>query len=451
MTDSFLYRGFRISPDRRTVDFDYTISRAGDEHNLTESLTFPLPLKDTPQQLAGLRALHLALGVSYYKIFLPPAIEQPYAMDEAEAGFWNEVWQNGLGEFLYVNKLPVEQLAKFTAQDGEKYEIESSSDRAEGTLLGIGGGKDSIVAGELLKALEVPVTGFVMATGEQRGQAQAVANTMGVPMLAVNRVLDKQLLTLQGRPEAYRGHIPISLIFGLVGTTLAIASDKTYVVVANEASASIPRVTWQERAVNHQWSKSFGFEQTLQRYIQEHIAPSVTYFSAIRQLTSVGVAKLFANYQQYFEVFTSDNFVFRIDSARRPNGRWSLESPKSLSSFMLLLPWISEADMLRIFGRNFLDEPSLEPLFLALTGQEGEPPLDCVGTVEELVLSLNLAAQQGKFVDSKLMQLGRERQIILEKDWQSELQQLLALQADHALPSELAPKITDSLRRDLAA
>ena len=48
-----------------------------------------------------------------------------------------------------------------------------------GAILGIGGGKDSIVAGELLKGCSLPFDGFVMATGEQRGQAQAVADIMG--------------------------------------------------------------------------------------------------------------------------------------------------------------------------------------------------------------------------------------------------------------------------------
>src|SRR6185369_8613661 len=118
------------------------------------------------------------------------------------------------------------------------------------------------------------------------------------------------------------------------------------------------------------------------------------YFSAIRQLTSLGVAKLFANFPKYFEVFTSDNFAFRIDPAKRPTGRWSLESPKSLSSYILLAPWLSDEDVAHIFGMELLDEPSLNQLFLELTGVEGEQPLDCVGTVEELVLSMNLLSGQ---------------------------------------------------------
>jgi hypothetical protein len=320
--DQFIYRQFRVSADRTTAIFEFTLQHAGQAHDLAETLTFPAPLLDTPAQQRSLRALHVALGISYYKLFVPPVIVQPYAMDAAEADFWNQVWHDGLGEFLYVNKLPVERVAQFAAQDGVQFDephtggdANSVADQANqaaahhGALLGIGGGKDSIVAGELLKALAVPVTGFVMATGEQRGQAAAVAQVMDAELLAVERVLDKQFMTLRELPGAYHGHVPISMIFGLVGTVLAIATGREYVIVANEASASIPRIQWGDRSVNHQWSKSFGFEQQLQQFVHMSIAPDVTYFSVIRQLTSIGVAKLFANFSQYFEVFTSDNSV----------------------------------------------------------------------------------------------------------------------------------------------
>jgi len=448
--DQFIYTHFWLSDDRQTASFEYHLQHEGQKHTLTETLTFPIQLKDTPEQQRSLRALHIALGVSYYKTFLPPVITHPYAMDDAEATFWNDTWRNGLSEFLYVNKLSAERLARFKAQDGQRFEGDMPG-TAQGTLLGIGGGKDSIVAGEVLKDLEVPVTGFVMATGEQLGQAGSVADAMGIPLHAVKRGLDLRVSELGKQPGAYRGHVPISLIFSLVGTALAIATDSAYVVVANEASASIPRITWNEQAVNHQWSKSFEAEVAIQHYIQKSICGAVTYFSAVRQLTSIGVAKLFARLPQYFEVFTSDNSVFRIDPSRRPSGRWGLESPKSLSSYLLLAPWLSDEDVQRIFTIDFLNETSLTQLFLESTGIEGEPPLDCVGTVEELVLSVNLLAQQQRYQGTALMKLALDRGVIHDADWQQNLQDLLQLQADAALPATLREPITTYLQKHLAA
>jgi len=449
MDNLFSYKTFRLDDDGQTVYFDYRITRDGQTYDLREALKFPVKLKADTRQQAGLRALHLALGVSYYKIFVSPRIEHAYRMDAREADFWNSVWQGGLGEFLYVNKLSPDRLARFEAQDGAMFAAGTAAG-GSGIIMGVGGGKDSAVAGELLKSAEQQVEGFVMATGEQLGQAKAVADAMGVRLHTVERSIDKQLLALQELPGAYKGHIPISLIFGLVGTVLAMANGNAYAVVANEASASIPRIEGEHGPVNHQWSKSFGFEQQLQAYVHERVSPDVTYFSAIRQLTSVGVAKVFSGYPQYFEVFTSDNFVFRMDPAKRPNARWSLESPKSLSSFILLAPWLSKDDMLRTFGRDFLDEPSLETLFWELTGQQGEPPLDCVGTVEELVLSLNLLAGQGKFSGSHLVKLARERGVIAEKDWQSVLKPMLELQPEQALPPALAASLDEQLLKELA-
>lgn len=450
MPDSFLYQQFRIGDDKQTVYFDYSLTYNGQTYPFTESLRFPLPLLDTPAQARSLRALHLALGVSYYKIFTPADITHPYRMAADEAGFWNEVWRNGLGEFLYVNKLSPDTLGTFGEQDGLSFDGQAAG-AGHMALLGIGGGKDSIVAGELLKQLRIPAEGFVMATGEQLGQAKAVAEAMHAPLNVVERSIDQRLLEVQELPGARKGHIPISLIFGLVGTALAIAKDAAYVVVANEASASIPRITWEHGAVNHQWTKSFTFEQQLQSYVHNQVSPDITYFSAVRQLTSVGVAKLFTRYPAYFEVFTSDNSVFRIDPAKRPNARWSLESPKSLSSFILLAPWLSESDLLRAFGRNFLDEASLEQLFWELTGQEGEPPLDCVGTTDELMVSLNVAVHQGKFTGSHLVSLARERGVITGDDWQAKLQQMLALQSEQALPQDLVQSITAELQEELRA
>jgi hypothetical protein len=453
MQDQFTYTEFRLSDDKATAYFDYTLLHDGTEHQLHESITFPCPLLDTPEQQRSLRALHIALGVSYYKTFIPPVIVHPYAIDQAEADFWNDIWQNGLGEFLYVNKIAPTRLATFEPQDGLRYtgKTPAGTAPAGGALLGIGGGKDSIVAGELLKDLGVRVSGFVMGTGEQLGQAASVAKVMGIDLHVVKRQLDTQVSELGKQPGAYRGHIPISLIFALVGSALAIANGSQYVVVANEASASIPRIEWEGRAVNHQWSKSFSFERDLQRFIREHITGGVTYFSAIRQLTSIGVAKLFAKLPQYFEAFTSDNFVFRIDPARRPSGRWSLESPKSLSSYLLLAPWLSDEEVRRTFTIDFLDEPSLQTLFLELTGVEGEPPLDCVGTVEELVLSVNLLAASGRYADTVLMRIARERGVVRENDWQAELHTLLQLQPDAVLPASMHARITNYLQERVDA
>lgn len=445
--DLFIYKDYQLADDQQTVLFNYEIEHNGQNYNLQETIKFPSPLPDNNLIKASLKALHLALGVSYYKIFVSISIQHPYTMDQDEADFWNQVFTGGLGEFMYVNKLNKDRLAKFTPQSGIDTFATTDWNPEKRALLGIGGGKDSIVAGELLKQANIGMDGFVLATGEQLGQTKSVADTMGISLNSVERNLDKKLLELQELPDAYKGHVPISLIFGLIGSVLAISNNASYVVVANESSASIPRVEWQGDMVNHQWSKSFFFETMLQKYLHSYISPELTYFSAIRPLSSIAIAKLFANMSQYFEVFTSDNSIFRINKDNRPDGRWSLGSPKSLSSFILLAPWTTEEDLQRTFGRNFLDESSLEKLFFELIGLEGHQPLDCVGTEEELILSLNLAYSQGKFIESSLVKSALAKGAIQDKDWNLELSNLSAPSNDHAIPEELS-SLTDLIFED---
>jgi hypothetical protein len=213
----FIYENIRLDDTRQLISFDYTIETESEVYNLTETLKMPASLPDSSTVDRVLRALHIALGISYYKTYLPPTIDHAYSMTSEEAEFWNSVFKNGLGEFLFKNGLSAERLAKFTEQTGQIVPgVEDDINWQETALLGIGGGKDSIVAGELLKELGIPTSGFVLATGENRGQAQAVADVMQIEMLGVERRIDPQILELNRRADTYNGHIPISLIFALI-------------------------------------------------------------------------------------------------------------------------------------------------------------------------------------------------------------------------------------------
>ncbi len=421
--------------------FQYEIVTPKKTYHLEETLNLSLSIPECSERDALLRALHLALSVSYYKTFIPPVIQHPYEMTEIEASFWNIVFKHGLGEFLYKNNLKTEQLAKFVEQKGKKLPNIENVDLDSSALLGIGGGKDSIVAGELLSELNIPFSGFVMATGEQLGQTKAVASIMEIDLLVVNRQLDLQILEMNKLEGAYNGHVPISLIFALVGSMLAVGKRSKYVVVGNEASASIPHITYEGSDVNHQWSKSIEFERLFQDYLHSYISPELKYFSAIRPLSSVAVARRFAKYNDYFEAFTSDNILFKINQSEREHPRWNPNSTKSLSSFILLAPWVSEQDMLKIFGRNFLDSEDLSGMFKSLLGFSENPVLDCVGTPEELKSSLKYAIDQNKFKGCALINLALNEELLNDVE---PIGNLLIL-GDDAFPEDLSRELKHAL------
>jgi len=435
---------------RQTICFDYAIETDNATYSLTETIKLPTPLPVSSTADRILRALHLSLGISYYKTFIPDTIDHAYSMDGDEASFWNSVFRNGLGEFLYKNQLSADVLAKFTEQPGNVVPgTDDDISWTETALLGIGGGKDSIVAGELLKKLDIPLCGFVLATGENRGQAQAVANEMQIEMLGVERRLDPQILELNKLEGAYNGHVPISLVFALVGCLLAITKGSKYVIVANESSASIPQVEHKGALVNHQWSKSLEFEKLFQNFVHNNISEHLDYFSLIRPLTSIAVAKIFANYSGYFEVFTSDNSLFKITPETREHPRWSHNSPKSLSSYILLAPWMSEEDLSRTFGHNFMDDSTMNELFLKLLGQGDEPVLDCVGTPSELRLCLSMLFKNNRFINSHLMNLAKTNNLLME-NYNGPLEGALMISEQHAIPEGIEEKIKLLIKSELS-
>lgn len=439
---TFNYLDTSWNADRTVVSFRYSIETDEQKFELLETLELPLSAPDTSIVSNIVRGLHLALGISYYKAFIPPEIIHPYAMDDKETAFWNNVFTNGLGEFVRHNKLDSDQIAKFSAQTGKENTVNSTEIWDSKALLGIGGGKDSIVAGEILRDADVESEGFVLATGEILGQTQSVAEAMNINLLSIKRNLDHKILEINKLDGSYNGHTPISLIFALTGCLLAACKQYKYVIVANEASASIPHAEWQGKSINHQWSKSLEFEELFQKYVHANISPDLTYFSAIRPLNSVQIAKIFSDYPKYFEVFTSDNSVFKINQEERRHPRWSTESPKSLSSYILLAPWIDDQNLLNIFGSDFLGKPELETLFLSLLGLNDTPVLDCVGTPDELLLSLGKLRSQKRFTDSSLMKIN----VALPA---ASLDDLLSKFEDHALPSELADNLQAIMKRKL--
>lgn len=425
------------SEDRQTAVFKYKITTDERNYELVEKLVFARQIKNTLENEKLLRALHLSLGISYYKSFIPPQLEHSYKMTSLEADFWNSVYKNGLGEFLFKNKISSNKLAKFSEQDGVVTSAIAQTSWNESVMLGIGGGKDSIIAGELLKEIGINVQGFVLATNDNPGQAKAVSDVMEINLNIVKRIIDPQIFEINQIKSSYNGHIPISVIFALIGTLLASSDGSRYVVVANEASASIPQTIWENQNINHQWSKSIEFERLFQDYLRAYISPDLHYFSAIRPLNSVAIAKIFSKYSKYFEVFTSDNSVFKIKSESRTHPRWNSNSTKSLSSFILLAPWMSDEDLIRTFGQNFLYNSELETMCGALLGENDQVVLDCVGTQDELKASVNELLIQNRFSDSKLLNYTKHKQLIKDAKPVSEFMYL----SEHAVPSEIAEKL----------
>jgi hypothetical protein len=108
-----------------------------DGKSLIEKITFPWapwPV-DASRQAAfykALELLHVIAGISYYKTSLAARIDTgAIAIDDVMAAFLNELYQNGLAEFAYTNKLDLTGLIDFEVNSGERpLATESSYDLA---------------------------------------------------------------------------------------------------------------------------------------------------------------------------------------------------------------------------------------------------------------------------------------------------------------------------------
>jgi hypothetical protein len=381
---TFVFDSYTVGSKKVDFVYYYKDQDANEIGRFVETYTLPADLDASDPTIQYiLKMYHLLAGISYYKSLLGK-VETAYELSESEATYLNDIYDNGLGEYSFVNKL-TQLIRPFNATLNTTDRTPVSLETA-GAILGIGGGKDSIVTAEINKAIKLDTIVLGVSTRAHHGQAGAVMNVTGLPQTEIGRYVDvDSLVGFNQKYQGMNGHIPLSVLLAWLGTLLAYTTNKRYIMMGNEAATSDGNVEWNGRVVNHQWAKSYEAEKLTQDFIHSHISPDLWYVSPIRPYGSLAVLELFVKLgQDYYNDFTSCNMVLRIDPASRPNGRWCTRCAKCLSTWLLLTPWLSIEQLTGIFGRNLFDDPSLRITLDALLGLSGHKPLDCVGTTEEL-------------------------------------------------------------------
>jgi hypothetical protein len=366
-------------PDEGRVDLVYAFD---DGPELIERIRFPgqPPLRPGREAAfaAALDLMHWIAGVSYYKAGVPPAIVcEVRSPDPDTAELLELLYTEGLAEFAHQNGLDLRGRVRFprgAALEGAAPAL----GLARRALVPVGGGKDSIVTLEALRAAGEPV--LAAWVGDSSLIAEVVARS-GLAGLRIERTLSPLLFELN-RAGAWNGHIPVTAINSAILIAAAILADADEVVFSNERSASAPTVEADGRAVNHQWSKGWEFERRFGELIERHVAADLHYYSLLRPWSELAVTRRFARYETYDDVFSSCNRNFRI-LGERPESRWCGQCPKCHFVFLALAPFVPKLRLLSIFGRNLLDDPELAPGFDALIEWNAAKPFECVGEAVE--------------------------------------------------------------------
>ena len=431
-----------------------------DGPEMTETVTIP----DAPFVLEGerahaveqaLRLLHLIAGVSYFKAAVPAEIRiGSYAIDADIAALMTLIYENGLGEFAYRNGLNLHGRIRFPCRSDASRDHRTSDEKAIATcvaptlglrhhaLVAIGGGKDSLVSIEALRSANVEQT--VTWIGNSQLIAACAARTE-LPTLNLGRALAPELFELN-RQGAYNGHIPVTAVNSAILVLAALLQGVDQVVFSNERSASYGSIIPGTGEVNHQWSKGWGFEQAFGEYVQRHVAADMHYYSLLRPLSELAVARQFAKSDRYDAHFSSCNRNFHI-LGERPVNRWCGVCPKCHFVFLALAPFMPKPRLVRIFGRNLLDDASQAGGFDALLEFQDHKPFECVGEGQESRAAMaTLAARPEWKEDTLVARFIREIQpqlVVAEL----EVAPLLHMGDEHRVP----PALWERLRANFSA
>lgn len=367
--------------------------------------------------------LGLAEMPSYWKAFCSPTIEiRCGSLDATQIAFWQKLFFHGMGEFFYQNQIqPFAPELRIKNQELPARSATSASWRIAGgrmketaniqtskleartsVLVPVGGGKDSIVSLELLAKAGYDIITWSGA----KGSSPAVVELFGKRHphsgdILISRTLDLRLFELNtaGHPN---GHTPFSSVLAFLTTLTARLYGIPYIALSNEGSSNEATGTWMGIDVNHQYSKSFAFEQDFQKYAHHTFGgESPRYFSLLRSLDELEIMRYFVSYPEYFSVFKSCNVGQRENI-------WCGKCAKCVFVALLLAAYLDDATITKIFGKNMLEDVDLAPHIDALIGKVEFKPFECVGTRAESLRALSLAIERRKEKLPTLLAVYRE-------------------------------------------
>ncbi|MDE6494523.1 MAG: UDP-N-acetylmuramoyl-L-alanine--D-glutamate ligase [Bacteroidales bacterium] len=397
----FVYRSFNsaLEPERLHIRFYFSLCNAKGREAYAFRPELDIPLRAffrpdaVPQDLLENMVFHCGMVelVSYWKCACSPQVRIDCGkLDPQQADWFKKLYFLGLGEFFYLNGIRTDRDSFMEISCAPDAPSHSTSTNLQADLLlqdtfqvPVGGGKDSVVTLEILReAFPDRIRPMII---NPRGATRNCCLQAGFEdgdCLVVNRSIDKTLLELNTQ-GFLNGHTPFSAMLAFTSLLTAALNQSRHIALSNENSANESTVPGME--VNHQYSKSLEFENDFRQYVEKYISPQFNYFSFLRPLSELGIARLFASLPQYHSIFRSCNAGSKTDS-------WCGKCPKCLFAFIILAPFMGIEKIGRLFGKNLLNDPELIPFLDELSGLAPVKPFECVGTLSEV----NWALQQLK-------------------------------------------------------
>lgn len=392
----FIFEDYQFDPRTKVLSLHYNYD---DSVSFTETYRFDFPLQNLATEACdrAFQQLFFIAGVSYYKAYLAPEIVvRKGQLDQQMADFYAKTYRRGLGEFFYINQLDPRTPVVFPVTTQALQPVITPT--LEGILIGLGGGKDSLVSVELFKKTRANVATWSL---NHRPQLTPLVERVGLPHYFVERQWDPSLVQ-HNAEGALNGHIPISAIFATCGVVVAVLTGRRDATVSNELSANEPTLHYKDIAINHQYSKSAEFEADFQGLLVHAFDQGPRYYSFLRPLSELRIAELFCRsggLDRYDGVFSSCNraYVHGNDQLF-----WDGMCPKCAFFFLVMAPFAKIEQLTAIFnGNHLLHDPDLQQTYKQLLGIAGDKPLDCVGEIKESRTAMRLAQDKDESLREK--------------------------------------------------
>ncbi len=343
--------------------------------------------------------------ISYWKASCPKEVNiLPSRLNEEQVAFWKKLYYHGLGEFYYLNGIDIDQESAIyltsTGQILPELDKELNENRV---LVPIGGGKDSIVTLELLKKSSFEVIPLIVNPREASWRTIENAGFTKDDCIVIHRSIDNELLELN-KKGYLNGHTPFSAMLAFTSSLIGYLTRSKYVALSNESSAN--ESTVPDSKINHQYSKSFEFELDFHNYSTKYLLKELHYFSFLRPLNELQIARLFSKYKYHHHSFRSCNVGSKTDS-------WCGSCPKCLFTYIMLKPFVKEDELIKIFGKNLLDDEDLSQTLKELKGETKVKPFECVGTPEEVGVALNV--EESRLNDIKLLREFNQENLVPDR------------------------------------
>lgn len=414
----FEYLSYEIAETNTAIDVAYNFNIPG----LTAfrpTWSFPkensLKLSNNDKKLLERLVFNLGMVevISYLKATCSSKlVVKAGSLSKEQINWFKKLYLNGLGEFFYINGI-VEAMNIDTFLDIEannlQEEILTLDRELNGNLIPVGGGKDSAVTLEVLK--EDDNTCYIVNPRGASLECCKIAGYNEKQIYAANRTIDQRLINLN-KQGFLNGHTPFSAILAFSSYIASVICGRKNIALSNESSANEANV--EGTNINHQYSKSIEFENDFRGYIDSFVCKNgPNYFSLLRPLSEWQIVKAFVKEPKYFEIFKSCNVGSKQDV-------WCENCPKCLYVYIMMAAVLNENDMKRIFKTDILDNVELEGIFKGLVYPDYDKPFECVGTKEEINLSIRMiiddSEKKGKDIPKLIKGYGVESSISLDEE-----------------------------------